>query len=94
MPGGTRGYGKCRNFPQSAGIYRHPMNDAAIETLRRQLVSAVRRACPPWLACHLQGYSVAEASGFLGWTKKKTEHLVRRGMADLRSCLAEKGIAP
>ena len=170
------------------------MNDAAIETLRKQLVAAVRRACPPWLAsraddlvqtalirivdlskrdggnavahpsylkkvaysvvvdemrrsfhrnetqedadrgldanpggrpspddaleadalydalraclggldrprraavaCHLQGYSVPEASDFLGWTKKKTEHLVRRGLTDLRSCLSEKGIVP
>jgi RNA polymerase sigma-70 factor (ECF subfamily) len=46
------------------------------------------------VACHLQGYSVPEAAEFLGWTRKKTEHLVRRGLADLRSCLAGKGIEP
>lgn len=46
------------------------------------------------VACHLQGYSVPEAADLLGWTKKKTEHLVRRGLTDLRSCLAGKGIAP
>ena len=46
------------------------------------------------VACHLQGYSVPEAAGFLGWTRKKTEHLVRRGLMDLRTCLAGKGLTP
>ena len=46
------------------------------------------------VACHLQGYSVPEAAGFLGWTKKKTEHLVRRGLMELRTCLAGKGLKP
>jgi len=46
------------------------------------------------VACHLQGYSVPEAARFLGWTPKKTEHLIRRGLADLRSCLTGKGVTP
>ena len=46
------------------------------------------------VACHLQGYSVPEAARFLGWTPKKTEHLVRRGIQDLRQCLASKGLEP
>ena len=46
------------------------------------------------VSCHLQGYSVPEAARFLGWTPKKTEHLIRRGLADLRSCLTGKGVTP
>lgn len=40
----------------------------------------------------LQGHSVPEIGRLLGWTAKKAENLVYRGMADLRGCLGEKGI--
>jgi RNA polymerase sigma factor (sigma-70 family) len=43
---------------------------------------------------YLQGYSVPEAARFLGWTGKKVEHLVLRGLRDLRACLTSKGLAP
>jgi RNA polymerase sigma-70 factor, ECF subfamily len=43
---------------------------------------------------HLQGYSVAEAAELLAFGLKRTENLVYRGLADLRRCLAAKGLAP
>ena len=43
---------------------------------------------------YLQGYSVPEAAMFLGWSGKKVEHLVLRGLRDLRACLTSKGLAP
>jgi RNA polymerase sigma-70 factor (ECF subfamily) len=57
-------------------------------------LGAMRRPRRIAVACHLQGYSVPEAATFAGWSKKKTEHLVRRGMDDLRRCLTEKGLEP
>jgi len=42
---------------------------------------------------NLQGHSVPEIGRLLGWTAKKAENLVYRGMADLRGCLNGKGIA-
>lgn len=42
----------------------------------------------------LQGHSVPEAARLLQWTVKKTENLVYRGLADLRSCLSRKGWKP
>lgn len=42
---------------------------------------------------HLQGHSVAEAARLLGWEIKRTENLVYRGLADLRGCLAARGMA-
>ncbi len=43
---------------------------------------------------HLQGYAVAEAAGLLDWDVKKVYNLVHRGLADLRGCLEDKGMAP
>ncbi len=42
----------------------------------------------------LRGCSVPEAARRLGWSAKKTEHLLRRGLASLRECLARKGFEP
>ncbi|HET9211169.1 MAG TPA: RNA polymerase sigma factor [Thermoanaerobaculia bacterium] len=41
---------------------------------------------------NLQGHSVPEIGRLLGWTAKKAENLVYRGMSDLRGCLGQKGI--
>jgi RNA polymerase sigma-70 factor (ECF subfamily) len=43
---------------------------------------------------HLQGYSVPEAAEALAWERKRTENLIYRGLADLRQCLAAKGMTP
>jgi RNA polymerase sigma-70 factor (ECF subfamily) len=42
----------------------------------------------------LQGHSVPECADVLGWSPKRTENLVYRGLADLRECLAAKGVGP
>jgi RNA polymerase sigma-70 factor (ECF subfamily) len=46
------------------------------------------------VALYLHGCSVPEAAGRLGWTLRKTESLVYRGLADLRGCLERKGLRP
>ncbi len=46
------------------------------------------------VALHLQGYTIPEVAGSLGFTVKKAEHLAHRGIADLRRCLARKGLQP
>lgn len=42
----------------------------------------------------LRGCSVPEAARRLGWTTKRAEHLVYRGLRNMRECLAAKGIEP
>jgi len=42
----------------------------------------------------LLGHTSPEIGRILGWSLRKTENLVFRGMADLRRCLTSKGIAP
>ena len=46
------------------------------------------------VALQLQGHSVPEVGSLLGWSVKKAENLVYRGLADLRACLAAKGLKP
>jgi RNA polymerase sigma-70 factor (ECF subfamily) len=55
-----------------------------------RLVQARRLA----VALYLQGHSVPEAARLLGWGEKRVENLVFRGLADLRRCLAAKGLTP
>jgi len=43
---------------------------------------------------HLQGHTVPESAGVLGWSVKRTENLVYRGLAELRDCLSAKGLKP
>lgn len=60
----------------------------------RDCLAAMIRPRRIAVACHLQGYSVPETARFTGWTRKKSEHLVRRGLDDLRDCLTSKGLNP
>ncbi len=43
---------------------------------------------------YLQQHTVPEAARLLGWTPKRTENLVYRGLRDLRECLRKKGLEP
>jgi RNA polymerase sigma-70 factor (ECF subfamily) len=61
----------------------------------RAIRDCLGRLVPPRrhaVTLNLQGHSVPEIGKLLGWTAKKAENLVYRGMADLRGCLEEKGI--
>jgi len=62
----------------------------AIEACLARLLSARRRA----VALYLQGHSVPETGALLGWTRKRADNMVFRGLADLRLCLSRKGIKP
>jgi RNA polymerase sigma-70 factor (ECF subfamily) len=43
---------------------------------------------------YLYGSTAPETSGRLGWSLRKTESLVYRGLGDLRRCLGSKGLRP
>jgi RNA polymerase sigma-70 factor, ECF subfamily len=60
----------------------------AIRDCLSRMVAPRRHA----VTLNLQGHSVPDIGRLLGWTAKKAENLVYRGMADLRSCLSSKGI--
>ena len=64
--------------------------DDGIRGCLRQMVPSRREA----VALKLQGHSVPDAAEILGWTVKKTENLVYRGLKDLQDCLVSKGLKP
>jgi len=62
----------------------------AIQDCLLRLVPSRRLA----VTLHLQGHTIPQAAAVLGWSAKRTENLVYRGLANLRSCLESKGVAP
>ncbi len=60
-------------------------------TIRQCLVRLAdsRRAA---VVLYLQGHQTAQIANLLGWNTKKAENLVYRGLIDLRTCLASKGM--
>ena len=42
----------------------------------------------------LCGYGLTEAARALGWSRKRVDNLLYRGLADLRRCLEQKGFRP
>lgn len=43
---------------------------------------------------YLQGHTVPQVARLLGWSAKRADNLVYRGLADLRQCLTERGLRP
>ncbi len=73
-----------------------PERTAAGRELGRAIQSCLGRLIRPRQAAvtlHLLGHSVPEAAKLLGWSLKKAENLVYRGLADLRGCLELAGVA-
>jgi RNA polymerase sigma-70 factor (ECF subfamily) len=62
----------------------------AVEACLARLLPNRRHA----VALYLQGHNVPETGALLGWARKRAENMVFRGLADLRRCLAKKGITP
>jgi RNA polymerase sigma-70 factor (ECF subfamily) len=60
----------------------------------RNCLAAMKRNRRLAVMLHLQGHPVPEAARILGWSAKRTENLVYRGLADLRQCLTCKGHRP
>jgi RNA polymerase sigma-70 factor (ECF subfamily) len=55
---------------------------------------AIKRERRLAVMLYLQQHTIPEAGRLLGWTVKRTENLVYRGLADLRQCLLGKGHRP
>lgn len=60
----------------------------------RDCVARLARPRRLAVTLYLQGCRVPETAGMLGWSRKRVENLVYRGLADLRRCLLGKGLEP
>lgn len=84
----------CDLVPVTAPRTRDPEGYAASRELGTAMRGCLVRMTPDRrraLLLYLQDHAVPEAAGLLGWTAKRTENLVYRGLAALRGCLRFKG---
>lgn len=88
--------------PEENSIQERAVDHADPETLAasREIAAGIGHclsglSSPRRLAVtlHLQGHAVSEVATLMRWRFKKAENLVYRGLADLRRCLATKGLA-
>lgn len=73
-----------------------PERLSAARQLGREIHDCLTRMVPPRrraVALYLQGHSGPESARLMGWTPKRTNNLVYRGLDDLRRCLTGKGYA-
>ncbi len=76
---------------------RGPDGQLAALQAGRGIVECLRELVRPRrlaVTLYLQGHSVPAAARLLGWSHKRTENLVYRGLANLRRCLRGKGLEP
>ncbi len=62
----------------------------AIRHCLTQLVAPRRRA----VTLYLLGHKIPELMTRFGWSRKRTENLIYRGLDNLKACLREKGLDP
>ena len=72
-----------------------PDQQTAATEIRRGIRACLGELVPPRrraVALYLLGHSVPESGRLLGWSTKRTENLVYRGLQNLRRCLASRGL--
>jgi RNA polymerase sigma-70 factor (ECF subfamily) len=77
----------------------HPGPDAEYDAadLAAAVGQAVETLTPsrrPVVRMFLSGYEREEIARLMGWSEAKTRNLLYRGLADLRTALAKRGIGP
>jgi RNA polymerase sigma-70 factor (ECF subfamily) len=89
------GDGALMDRVASAGA--SPERDTEAGEIGRGIVDCLATLLRPRrvaVTLYLHGCTVREAARRLDWSRRKTESLVYRGLADLRRCLAGKGLQP
>lgn len=72
----------------------HDTHAAEISTAIREGLATLNEERRRAVTLHLQGHSVPETGRLLGWSTKRAENMVYRGLAELRELLAKKGLTP
>jgi RNA polymerase sigma-70 factor (ECF subfamily) len=65
-----------------------------IRSAIRECLVAISEKRSLAVTLYLQGHTAPQTARILGWSLTRTENLIYRGMADLRRCLARKGVTP
>jgi RNA polymerase sigma-70 factor (ECF subfamily) len=89
--------GKSSMVERSPSPLPHPEREAAAREIDRGIRDCLIGLARPRrraVTLYLLGHSLKETGRLLGWSPKRAEHLIYRGLADLRSCLSAKGLKP
>ncbi|MGB0514300.1 MAG: RNA polymerase sigma factor [Wenzhouxiangellaceae bacterium] len=78
------------NAPDPMQITEQMNTSSAIRECLQEMVQSRSLG----VTLYLQGHRIADIARLLDWRPKKADNAVYRGLADLRNCLREKGIAP
>jgi RNA polymerase sigma-70 factor (ECF subfamily) len=84
----------AESYPAARAPEPDPERAASGRELGRAIQGCLGRLIRPrqvTVTLHLLGHSVPEAARLLGWSAKRVENLVYRGLADLRGCLELAG---
>ncbi len=68
------------------------LDQTRLESLLDSALDELMDSRRPVVRMHLSGYSREEIADLLGWTEAKTRNLLYRGLADLRTALAHRGV--
>ncbi len=66
-------------------------SDSELGRAIRGCLEALIRPRKLAVTLHLQGHRIREVGELLGWSAKRAENLIYRGLDDLRGCLDRKG---
>ncbi len=81
--------------PQAATVDGETaLRSRAIDRGLRECLSQLAPARRHAVTLHLLGHSATDAVTMLAQSKKSVEHLIYRGLSDLRECLLGKGLQP
>jgi len=69
-------------------------NESQIAAGIRSCLSRLSERRRVAVTLYLQGHTAPQTGRILGWKLKRAESMISRGMADLRRCLAAKGLKP
>lgn len=87
---GEVGAGPVQRAPDPEQLAAGGEVGEAIRTCLQALAKPRRLA----VTLHLFGFAADDARRTLGWDIKRLRNLTYRGLADLRQCLASKGVTP
>lgn len=74
-----------------------PERRAEADQIGRGIFDCLDTLVPPRrraVTLHLVGHTAPQIGNLLGWSVKKTESLIYRGLTNLRRCLENKGLTP
>ncbi len=80
------------DVPDATSHPERQMMDRQVRAAVRECLERIAESRRHPVALWLEGHTARDVTRILGWNLKKSENLLYRGLADLRTCLDGKGV--